>query len=150
MIIILILILSNLVINIYVNDTSLKVKVFSITFLNKKGDEFIKFLTNIVNKSMDKNNVNVDYINCLDIKSVDILIDTKIHNFNVYLIFNYLINLISNQVYPYISDVLPNINYLNRESEKNRLIIKSKIKLNLIYMLIVFMKGKINGRKKYK
>lgn len=142
--------LSNVIIDVFVSETNFIVKIFSLIVINKKDEKYYKFLSKIINNSSSNNDINLNVFKQLEIQKLNITINTKINSYNTFLFSDIIINLLIENIYPYIKQYIPNFYYCYQESGQNRISINSRIKMNVFLVLLTYLKGKINVTKKYK
>ena len=144
------MIFSNMFIELFITEESLKIKIFKITILKLKERKYYNLISKIIKQSQSENGVELDIFKNLEIRKLEIIINSKINNYNLFLFQDRIINLIIDNLYPYINQYIPNFYYCYKESGQNRISIYSSVKINIFYILITYLKGKRNGTKRYK
>ena len=87
-----------------------------------------------VNKLMDA--ITFSYVS-FNISSI-------VKNYNTFIYENMIIYLFFNNVYPYINKKIKRMDFRYRKEDFNNFLLQIDLKINLVQMLIIMLKGELN------
>ena len=138
--------LNFLLINLYISENQLIIKLYKIKIFSLKNEKYYR-LINKLTSNKGKNNVSViQYISFL---KVNINIETKVNNYQLFLYSNILFLFVINNIYPLIKKRIPSLNYRFKKSERNALQLEVSLIINVFKIIFALMKGKQYVTKRY-
>ena len=140
LIVLFLILISNVYFEILINEEKLIIKLFKIKILSIKNVKLIS----LIEKSTKSN----QQINILDNIKFDIVLKTKVNDYQLFLKQNIIIKTMLNNFYFLFNNYLPNLNFKYLKNETNQINIYLKLKINTLKIFIDFMKGKIYGSKR--
>lgn len=143
LIVLFLILISNVYFEILINEEKLIIKLFKIKILSIKNVKLIP----LIEKST-KSNQQINILDNIKFLKVDIVLKTKVNDYQLFLKQNIIIKTMLNNFYFLFNDYLPNLNFKYLKNETNQLNIYLKLKINTLKIFIDFMKGKIYGSKR--
>ncbi len=137
------ILISNVYFDILINEEKLIIKLFKIKILSIK----IVKLIPLIEKST-KSNQQINILDNIKFLKVDIVLKTKVNDYQLFFKQNIVIKTILNNFYFLFNDYLPNLSFKYLKNETNQINIYLKLKINALKIFIDFMKGKIYGPKR--
>ena len=137
------ILISNVYFDILINEEKLIIKLFKIKILSIK----IVKLIPLIEKST-KSNQQINILDNIKFLKVDIVLKTKVNDYQLFLKQNIIIKTMLNNFYFLFNNYLPNLNFKYLKNETNQINIYLKLKINTLKIFIDFMKGKIYGSKR--
>ena len=143
LIVLFLILISNVYFEILINEEKLIIKLFKIKILSIKNVKLIS----LIEKST-KSNQQINVLDNIKFLKVDIVLKTKVNDYQLFLKQNIIINTLLNNFYFLFNNYLPNLNFKYLKNETNQINIYLKLKINTLKIFIDFMKGKIYGSKR--
>ena len=143
LIVLFLILISNVYFEILINEEKLIIKLFKIKILSIKNVKLIS----LIEKST-KSNQQINVLDNIKFLKVDIVLKTKVNDYQLFLKQNIIIKTLLNNFYFLFNNYLPNLNFKYLKNETNQINIYLKLKLNTLKIFIDFMKGKIYGSKR--
>ena len=137
------ILISNVYFDILINEEKLIIKLFKIKILSIKNVKLIS----LIEKST-KSNQQINVLDNIKFLKVDIVLKTKVNDYQLFLKQNIIIKTLLNNFYFLFNNYLPNLNFKYLKNETNQINIYLKLKINTLKIFIDFMKGKIYGSKR--
>lgn len=148
----LIIILYGLKISFYITDDKLIIYLFGMKIFTKRDDEYVNFISDLVYKNNFKDSKLIDksliYMKCIDIKYVNISLKTIVNNFRSFYLQNVIGLMYLNYIFPLINKKIKRLEYKFVEDSKNTMSLFIATKINVVALLILFVKGKIQNARK--
>ena len=148
----LIIILYGLKISFYITDDKLIIYLFGVKIFTKRDDEYVNFISDLVYKNNFKDSKLIDksliYMKCIDIKYVNISLKTIVNNFRSFYLQNVIGLMYLNYIFPLINKKIKRLEYKFVENSKNTMSLFIATKINVVALLILFVKGKIQNARK--
>ena len=148
----LIIILYGLKISFYITDDKLIIYLFGVKIFTKRDDEYVNFISDLVYKNNFKDSKLIDksliYMKCIDIKYVNISLKTIVNNFRSFYLQNVIGLMYLNYIFPLINKKIKILEYKFVEDSKNTMSLFIATKINVVALLILFVKGKIQNARK--
>ena len=148
----LIIILYGLKISFYITDDKLIIYLFGVKIFTKRDDEYVNFISDLVYKNNFKDSKLIDksliYMKCIDIKYVNISLKTIVNNFRSFYLQNVIGLMYLNYIFPLINKKIKRLEYKFVEDSKNTMSLFIATKINVVALLILFVKGKIQNARK--
>ena len=118
----------------------------------KRDDEYVNFISDLVYKNNFKDSKLIDksliYMKCIDIKYVNISLKTIVNNFRSFYLQNIIGLMYLNYIFPLINKKIKRLEYKFVEDSKNTMSLFIATKINVVALLILFVKGKIQNARK--
>lgn len=143
LIVLFLILISNVYFEILINEEKLIIKLFKIKILSIKNVKLIP----LIEKST-KSNQQINILDNIKFLKVDIVLKTKVNDYQLFLKQNIIIKTMLNNFYFLFNNYLPNLNFKYLKNETNQINIYLKLKINTLKIFIDFMKGKIYGSKR--
>lgn len=143
LIVLFLILISNVYFEILINEEKLIIKLFKIKILSIKNVKLIS----LIEKST-KSNQQINILDNIKFLKVDIVLKTKVNDYQLFLKQNIIIKAMLNNFYFLFNNYLPNLNFKYLKNETNQINIYLKLKINTLKIFIDFMKGKIYGSKR--
>ncbi len=143
LIVLFLILISNVYFEILINEEKLIIKLFKIKILSIKNVKLIS----LIEKST-KSNQQINFLDNIKFLKVDIVLKTKVNDYQLFLKQNIIIKTLLNNFYFLFNNYLPNLNFKYLKNETNQINIYLKLKINTLKIFIDFMKGKIYGSKR--
>ena len=143
LIVLFLILISNVYFEILINEEKLIIKLFKIKILSIKNVKLIS----LIEKS-SKSNQQINILDNIKFLKVDIVLKTKVNDYQLFLKQNIIIKTMLNNFYFLFNNYLPNLNFKYLKNETNQINIYLKLKINTLKIFIDFMKGKIYGSKR--
>ena len=143
LIVLFLILISNVYFEILINEEKLIIKLFKIKILSIKNVKLIS----LIEKSTKKNQ-QINILDNIKFLKVDIVLKTKVNDYQLFLKQNIIIKTLLNNFYFLFNNYLPNLNFKYLKNETNQINIYLKLKINTLKIFIDFMKGKIYGSKR--
>lgn len=143
LIVLFLILISNVYFEILINEEKLIIKLFKIKILSIKNVKLIS----LIEKST-KSNQQINILDNIKFLKVDIVLKTKVNDYQLFLKQNIIIKTLLNNFYFLFNNYLPNLNFKYLKNETNQINIYLKLKINTLKIFIDFMKGKIYGSKR--
>ena len=143
LIVLFLILISNVYFEILINEEKLIIKLFKIKILSIKNVKLIS----LIEKST-KSNQQINVLDNIKFLKVDIVLKTKVNDYQLFLKQNIIIKTLLNNFYFLFNNYLPNLNFKYLKNETNQININLKLKINTLKIFIDFMKGKIYGSKR--
>lgn len=143
LIVLFLILISNVYFEILINEEKLIIKLFKIKILSIKNVKLIS----LIEKST-KSNQQINILDNIKFLKVDIVLKTKVNDYQLFLKQNIIIKTMLNNFYFLFNNYLPNLNFKYLKNETNQINIYLKLKINTLKIFIDFMKGKIYGSKR--
>lgn len=143
LIVLFLILISNVYFEILINEEKLIIKLFKIKILSIKNVKLIS----LIEKST-KSNQQINVLDNIKFLKVDIVLKTKVNDYQLFLKQNIIIKTMLNNFYFLFNNYLPNLNFKYLKNETNQINIYLKLKINTLKIFIDFMKGKIYGSKR--
>lgn len=143
LIVLFLILISNVYFEILINEEKLIIKLFKIKILSIKNVKLIS----LIEKST-KSNQQINVLDNIKFLKVDIVLKTKVNDYQLFLKQNIIIKTLLNNFYFLFNNYLPNLNFKYLKNETNQINIYLKLKINTLKIFIDFMKGKIYGSKR--
>ncbi len=143
LIVLFLILISNVYFEILINEEKLIIKLFKIKILSIKNVKLIS----LIEKST-KSNQQINILDNIKFLKVDIVLKTKVNDYQLFLKQNIIIKTMLNNFYFLFNNYLPNLSFKYLKNETNQINIYLKLKINTLKIFIDFMKGKIYGSKR--
>ena len=143
LIVLFLILISNVYFEILINEEKLIIKLFKIKILSIKNVKLIS----LIEKST-KSNQQINVLDNIKFLKVDIVLKTKVNDYQLFLKQNIIIKTLLNNFYFLFNNYFPNLNFKYLKNETNQINIYLKLKINTLKIFIDFMKGKIYGSKR--
>lgn len=141
-----IIFLNFLLVDFYISENQFIMKLYKIKIFSLKNEKYYRLINKLIS-SKGKNNVNViQYISFL---KVNINIETKVNNYQLFLYSNVLFLFVINNIYPLIKKRIPSLNYKLKKSERNSFQLEVSLIINVFKIIFALMKGKKYVTKRY-
>lgn len=141
-----IIFLNFLLVDFYISENQFIMKLYKIKIFSLKNEKYYRLINKLIS-SKEKNNVNViQYISFL---KVNINIETKVNNYQLFLYSNVLFLFVINNIYPLIKKRIPSLNYKLKKSERNSFQLEVSLIINVFKIIFALMKGKKYVTKRY-
>ena len=138
--------LNFLLVDLYISENQFIIKLYKIKIFSLKNEKYYRLINKLIS-SKEKNNVNViQYISFL---KVNINIETKVNNYQLFLYSNVLFLFVINNIYPLIKKRIPSLNYKLKKSERNSFQLEVSLIINVFKIIFALMKGKKYVTKRY-
>jgi hypothetical protein len=148
----LIIILFGLKISFYITEDRLIIYLFGIKVFTKKDDEYINFISNLVNKNNFQNYEFIDksliYFRYVDVKYVNVSLKTVVNNFRSFYLQNLIGLMYLNYIFPLVNRKIKRLEYKFIEGKENAMSLFIATKINVVALIILFLKGKIKNARK--
>ena len=138
LIVLFLILISNVYFEILINEEKLIIKLFKIKILSIKNVKLIS----LIEKST-KSNQQINILDNIKFLKVDIVLKTKVNDYQLFLKQNIIIKNLLNNFYFLFNNYLPNLNFKYLKNEIDQINIYLKLKINTLKIFIDFMKGKI-------
>lgn len=136
----------------YITEERLSIYLFGVKIFTKKGDEYLSFINQTINKNNLKKVEFIDksliYMKCIDVKYVNISLNTIVKNYASFYLQNIIGLLYLNYIFPLINKKIKRLEYKFIEDNKNSLSLYIETKINVVGLFILFLKGKIKNARK--
>ena len=141
-----IIFLNFLLVDLSVSENQFIIKLYKIKIFSLKNEKYYRLIDKLTS-SKGKNNINViQYISFL---KVNIDIETKVNNYQLFLYSNILFLFVINNIYPLIKKRIPSLNYKFKKSERNSFQLEVSLIINVFKIIFALMKGKQYVTKRY-
>lgn len=141
-----IIFLNFLLVDLYISENQFIIKLYKIKIFSLKNEKYYRLINKLIS-SKGKNNVNViQYISFL---KVNLNIETKVNNYQLFLYNNVLFLFVINNIYPLIKKRIPSLNYKLKKSERNSFQLEVSLIINVFKIIFALMKGKKYVTKRY-
>ena len=138
--------LNFLLVDLYISENQFIIKLYKIKIFSLKNEKYYRLINKLIS-SKEKNNVNViQYISFL---KVNLNIETKVNNYQLFLYSNVLFLFVINNIYPLIKKRIPSLNYKLKKSERNSFQLEVSLIINVFKIIFALMKGKKYVTKRY-
>jgi hypothetical protein len=118
----------------------------------KRDDEYVNFISDLVYKNNFKDSKLIDksliYMKCIDIKYVNISLKTIVNNFRSFYLQNVIGLMYLNYIFPLINKKIKRLEYKFVEDSKNTMSLFIATKINVVALIILILKGKIQNARK--
>ena len=138
--------LNFLLVDLYISENQFIIKLYKIKIFSLKNEKYYCLINKIIS-SKEKNNVNV--IKHISFLKVNINIETKVNNYQLFLYSNVLFLFVINNIYPLIKKRIPSLNYKLKKSERNSFQLEVSLIINVFKIIFALMKGKKYVTKRY-
>lgn len=141
-----IIFLNFLLVDLYISENQFIIKLYKIKIFSLKNEKYYRLINKLIS-SKGKNNVNV--IKHISFLKVNLNIETKINNYQLFLYSNVLFLFVINNIYPLIKKRIPFLNYKLKKSERNSFQLEVSLIINVFKIIFALMKGKKYVTKRY-
>ena len=138
--------LNFLLVDLYVSENQFIIKLYKIKIFSLKNEKYYRLINKLI-FSKGKNNVNV--IKHISFLKVNLNIETKVNNYQLFLYNNVLFLFVINNIYPLIKKRIPSLNYKLKKSERNSFQLEVSLIINVFKIIFALMKGKKYVTKRY-
>lgn len=141
-----IIFLNFLLVDLYISENQFIIKLYKIKIFSLENEKYYRLINKLIS-SKGKNNVNV--IKHISFLKVNINIETKVNNYQLFLYSNVLFLFVINNIYPLIKKRIPSLNYKLKKSERNSFQLEVSLIINVFKIIFALMKGKKYVTKRY-
>lgn len=138
--------LNFLLVDLYVSENQFIIKLYKIKIFSLKNEKYYRLINKLIS-SKGKNNVNV--IKYISFLKVNLNIETKVNNYQLFLYSNVLFLFVINNIYPLIKKRISSLNYKLKKSERNSFQLEVSLIINVFKIIFALMKGKKYVTKRY-
>lgn len=148
---ILIALLFSVRIDIVFSQTVLDVRIFRIPVLIKREEGLVRYLQKLREKSDSadetKKRRSRSLLRFVRFRTVSLRMDTLVRDYALFARTNAVLLFFAERLYPLVRDRLPRLQYRFRASDANEISLRMTLNVNVWFILLEMMKGKIkNGR----
>ena len=122
--------------------------IFKIQFFSLKGEKLFSFVKNVIDKQKFNDKETMYKVNklmdAITFSYVSFNISSIVKNYNTFIYENMIIYLFFNNVYPYINKRIKRMDFRYRKEDFNNFLLQIDLKINLVQMLIIMLKGELN------